>query len=286
MSEQQSIGLIGLGLLGSAIAERLMAGGTAVCGFDTSDDRRQALADASGLVADSAADVILRSDIVVLSLPNSDIVADMVSDYRSVFRQGQVVVDTTTGNPQQMADIGHMLNQSAVTYVEANVAGSSDQMRVGEAVLFAAADAELSDSTRSLLDRLAAEWFFLGPVGSASRFKLVHNLVLGLHRAVLAEGLTFADRLGFDMQMTLDILQQTPAASAVMATKGNRMITGNRQPQARLTQHLKDVRLMISEAERTGAKIPLTQLHQSLLETAESLGLGNCDNSAIIEAFR
>ena len=78
----------------------------------------------------------------------------------------------------------------------------------------------------------------------------------------------------------------SPAASAVMDTKGQRMVAGDFVPQAKLSQHLKDVRLILAEAENSGCRAPLSELHRALLERAEELGFGEADNSAIIEAFR
>jgi 3-hydroxyisobutyrate dehydrogenase-like beta-hydroxyacid dehydrogenase len=111
-------------------------------------------------------------------------------------------------------------------------------------------------------------------------------MILGLNRVVLAEGLRFADSIGVNTRDALRVLLQTAAASRVMEGKGLRMVESRYDPpQARLSQHLKDVQLMLKEAGRTGAKIPLTQLHQELLNQAIALGFGESDNSAIIEVF-
>ena len=133
---------------------------------------------------------------------------------------------------------------------------------------------------------VTSKFFHLGAIGTGSRFKLVHNLVLGLHRAVLAEGVVFAEKMGFGSEETLQILKETPAASGVMDTKGQRMVDRDYEVQARLSQHLKDVHLILSEATRVGATTPLSSAHESLLQQAERLGFGQADNSAIIEAYR
>lgn len=115
--------------------------------------------------------------------------------------------------------------------------------------------------------------------------KLVVNLVLGLNRAVLAEGLTFAKRLGVSQQDALKVLKAGVAYSRIMDTKGDKMISGDFTPVARLSQHLKDVRLMLAAAARTGQRLPLSETHRELLERAEQLGLGALDNSAVIRAI-
>lgn len=115
--------------------------------------------------------------------------------------------------------------------------------------------------------------------------KLVVNLVLGLHRAVLAEGLSFAKACGVDPAVALDVLQAGPTFSRVMETKGKKMLAGDFEPQARLSQHLKDVRLILAEGSKHEAKTPLSQVHAALLEALEAAGHGQEDNSAILRAF-
>ena len=116
--------------------------------------------------------------------------------------------------------------------------------------------------------------------------KLVVNLVIGLNRAVLAEALGLASHCGMNLETTLEVLRSCPAYSAVMDTKGHKMIEGDFTPQARLSQHLKDVKLINQLAVATQADTPLSQLHQSLLSELEQAGFGEEDNSAIFRAFR
>lgn len=282
----KEVGLIGVGLLGSALAGRLIDGSFAVCGFDTNQDQLQTLAQSGGIACDSAAEVVQRCDVLFLSLPSSDVVLAMVEQLRTSFKPGQIVLDTTTGDPEQMIAIERWLAELGVHYAEATVAGSSDQVTAGQVSMFLGGEAEVVENVLPLLSALTPRHFYLGPVGTASRFKLVHNLMLGLHRAVLAEGLVFAESLGFDTGDTLGILKQTPAASGVMETKGTRMVEADYGLQARLSQHLKDVNLILVEADRAGASTPLSRIHKTLLEQAELLGFGDADNSAVIEAYR
>ncbi len=286
MTTLPTIGLIGTGLLGSAIGERLLASGYDVCGFDVDPTRLAAFAAVGGTAANTAAEVVRRCDTILLSLPTSDIVLALTEQLAPAFRPGQTLIDTSTGEPSQMALIGSALAQQEVNYIEAMVAGSSAQVRAGAVALFVGGDQFAVSRATPLLNAVTPTHFHLGAVGAASRFKLVHNLLLGLHRAVLAEGLTFAESLGFDPAESLRILQQTPAASAVMATKGSRMTTREFTPQARLSQHHKDVRLILAEATAHNCRVPLSELHQTLLQEAEDRGFGMLDNSAIIEVFR
>ena len=115
--------------------------------------------------------------------------------------------------------------------------------------------------------------------------KLVLNLVLGLNRAVLAEGLSFARSSGIDPALALEILKAGPAYSKAMDVKGQKMLSEDFTPEARLSQHLKDVRLILDQARQQGRMLPLSEVHRTLLEKAETAGYGAADNSAIVKAF-
>lgn len=280
----KTIGMIGLGLLGGGLARRLLNQGWDVCGWDLDEQRRRLFADSDVRII-PAADLIGHCDRVLLSLPTSDVVATVLEQCSSAFAAGRIVVDTTTGVPQEMIEHQRRLLQHGVDYVEATIAGSSVQAEQGRAVVFLGGDTETVLKVAPVIDSIAEQSFHLGPVGSASRFKLVHNLLLGLNRAVLAEGLSFAEALGFDPAETLRILQQTPAVSAVMETKGAKMVARDWSAQAKLSQHLKDVGLIIDQATGAGVKLPLSEQHRQLLEQAVELGFGEADNSAVLEAF-
>jgi len=131
-----------------------------------------------------------------------------------------------------------------------------------------------------------AKVFHVGESGAASRMKLVTNLVLGLNRAALAEGLVFAEAIGVDGAQALQVLKQSAAYSTVMDIKGGKMLQHDFAPQAKLSQHLKDVRLILDAAKEHNAALCLAELHRELLEAAETAGLGELDNCAIIEAIR
>lgn len=282
----RSVGMIGLGLLGTAIADRLLAARYEVIGYDPVNEQREALAQAGGRAVDSTAAVASACDVVLLSLPNSDVVAAVVSEIDAALQPGALVVDTTTGDPQAAETVGEELAQRGVRYLDATVAGSSAEAARGEVIVMAGGAEDAFAAAGDVLGTFAAASYHVGPWGSGSRMKLVVNLLLGLNRAVLAEGLTLAESLGLDPHRALDILRASAAYSRVMDSKGPKMLSGDFTPQARLSQHLKDVRLMLAAAERTVAELPLSLLHRELLERAEAAGFGALDNSAIIRAFR
>lgn len=281
----QPIGLIGLGLLGAAIAERLLDSGFAVRGFDIAERRRAILAGIGGEVLDSAAEVARASAPIVLSLPESATVREVLARIDPSFLARRVVLDTTTGPPGDAVRFGRLLEACGGSYLDTTIGGSSDQVRQGEAIVMAGGEAEALERSMPVLRCLGREVFHAGPCGSGSTMKLVTNLVLGLNRAATAEGLAFARLCGLAPDRALEVLLAGPARSVAMERKGGKMVAEEFAPEARLSQHLKDVRLILEESRRREGRLPLSEQHAMLLERAEAAGWGDADNSAVIKAF-
>jgi 3-hydroxyisobutyrate dehydrogenase-like beta-hydroxyacid dehydrogenase len=281
----ERVGLIGVGLLGSALAERFLAAGFRLLCFDRDPERRNAAAKAGAATAAGASEVAASCRRVVLCLPDSSAVEKVVADISPHLRGGQVLIDTTTGDPSRAAGLGRRLASASVQYVDATLSGSSDHVRRGDALIMAGGEKEACDGCGDLFQALGGRWFHVGPAGAGQTMKLVTNLVMGLNRIALAEGLAFADALGLDGEGVLRVLMSSLAYSRVMETKGRKMLQREFAPQARLSQHLKDVRLILEAAGRAGLALPLSEAHRRLLEAAESAGLGDLDNSAVIEVY-
>lgn len=280
------LGLIGVGLVGTAIAERLLAAGWRVIGWDLDPARRAVLEAAGGAVASGIAEVFNASHRVLLSLPTDEVVAAVLNDADSALRAGLIVIDTSTGAPESAVEQAARLSARGISYLDATVSGSSQQLRHGEAVFLVGAKRDAFQACRDVFATLALTTFHTGPPGSGATMKLVTNLVLGLNRAALAEGLAFAEAVGVDLSAALQVLRGSLAYSRAMDAKGRKMIEEDFAPQARLSQHLKDVRLILRAAEARGRPLPLSETHRALLERAEAAGWGDLDNSAIIKVLR
>lgn len=279
MSEKERIGVIGTGLFGTALAERLLADDYPVMVFNRTRSKADPLLVRGATWSDNPLAACRR---VIFSLFTTQQVADVLKQMRAGLRAGQIVLDTSTSDPRQTISLGRRLAEREVEYLEAPFSGSSEQTRNRESTALVAGDRGAFDACRDLWECLAAKTYFVGAWGSAAKMKLVTNLVLGLNRAALAEGLVFAEAAGLAMEDALEVLLNSPAYSRIMDAKGPKMVSGDFTPQARLAQHIKDVRLILEEATRGGAKLPLSTTHLELLELAEAAGLGELDNSAII----
>lgn len=281
MANTNRVGVVGLGLMGTAIAERLLAAGFVPVVWNRTRDKADALVAAGAVWSDNPTAVCER---VVISLYSSEVVAEVLTPWETALRAGQILIDTTTGDPADSAAWGSRLRARGVAYLDAPISGSSEQTRRGEATVIVGGDRAAFDACADLWPVLGRNVFHVGGPGSAAKMKLVTNLVLGLNRAALAEGLAFAEAIGMSADAALEVLRGSAAYSRQMDTKGRKMIDREFSPQARLSQHLKDVRLILAAAG--GLALPLADAHRQLLEKAEAMGLGELDNSAVIQAVR
>jgi 3-hydroxyisobutyrate dehydrogenase-like beta-hydroxyacid dehydrogenase len=270
------IGIIGVGLLGSAIAARLSAAGYTVLGYDIVPDRR--------LGASSSQQVADECRTIILCLPTSDVVAQVLGEIK--LTRGTVIIDATTGEPNAMAAMGAKLAREGIDYLDATVLGSSRVVRNGAATVMAGGRRRVFDAAAPLFRTFSSRAFYLGPYGAGARMKLVVNLALGLNRAVLAEALSYAQACEVSPTDALEVLKAGAAYSRVMDDKGEKMLHHDFSVEAKLSQHLKDVRLILDSAAAKHAKVPLSQVHRQLLESLEKAGYGEMDNSAIIMAYQ
>jgi 3-hydroxyisobutyrate dehydrogenase-like beta-hydroxyacid dehydrogenase len=281
-----NIGIIGVGLLGTALAGRLVKSGFPLCGFDPDPAARARLDMLGGISLSDSAEVARACRRIVLSLPGPVQVGETVDAIESWLHPGCIVIDTTTGNPAEVERHASRLARRGVAYLDCEVGGSSKQTAAGEAIMICGGDSLAFENCRDILNAISPTIFHTGPAGTGTRMKLALNIAIGLHRAVLAESLAFAEFLGIDSGLALEILKAGPAYSKAMDAKGQKMLSGDFAPDARLAQHLKDVRLIIEAGRTAGARTPLSAVHEKLLAEAVGRGLGAFDNSAIIEVFR
>jgi 3-hydroxyisobutyrate dehydrogenase-like beta-hydroxyacid dehydrogenase len=264
------------------LTERLLAAGYTVWVHNRTRTKAQSV---EALGAHWSDNPLAVCDRVMISLYTTDTVEEMLDRLAGGLRPGQILIDTTTGEPGQTAQLGARLAALGVNYLDAPLSGSSEQTRRGEAIAVVGGPREAFDACHDLFQCCTARTLYAGPCGSGAKMKLVSNLVLGLNRAALAEGLVFAQAIGLKAEAALEVLMNTMSYSRIMDTKGRKMIDQDFRTQARLSQHLKDIRLILGAAADAGQALPLSEIHCRLLETAKAAGFGEADNSAVIQAF-
>lgn len=278
-----------MGLLGSALAESLIKAGFTVRGYDTAPARVREHEARGGVPARSPADAARGATVVMTCLMTADIVREVLLGPDGAIdaaEPGLVVIDNSTIHPDASAALAGLLAPRGIPMLDAPVAGSSGQARRREAPIVVGGDPEVFARCRPILDALTERVRHVGPNGAGARAKLVINLVLGLNRLALAEGLLFGLRQGLDGRALLAVLKDSGAYSRAMDLKGERMVDGNFEAEGKLVQHLKDVELMLEVGHAAGAPLLATALHRQLLLAGVAGGLGDHDNSAIIAVLR
>jgi 3-hydroxyisobutyrate dehydrogenase-like beta-hydroxyacid dehydrogenase len=284
MTNPTPVGLVGVGLIGEVYARRLVAAGLAVIGFDVDAAKNEKLA-SLGARAGTLPEIARDADPIVLAVFNTDQVEDVIERALLPAAAGKIVICTSTCDPDRIAALGARV-AGKLRFLEAPVSGTSEQVRQGDGVGLVGGDAEVAAAAAPVLDVLFPKRFHVGKVGDGGRAKLAVNLILGLNRMALAEGLVFAERIGLDPAAFLKVARESAAASQVMDTKGQKMVRGDFAPQGYVRQHLKDVHLMLDQARKVGQQLPLLEVHADALEACIRHGEGDRDNSIVIEEIR
>jgi len=289
MPDTQPVGLIGIGLMGEAFAERLIGAGSSVIGYDIDPAKTARLARLARMGAQPAAsiaDVAERCDPILLAVFSTDQVEEVVE--QGILpalgeRSGKAVLCASTCDPDRIAALGARVTARGLMFLETPVSGTSEQVRRGEGVGLIGGDREVAARVAPVLGAMFASHFHVGRIGDAGRAKLAINLILGLNRLALAEGLVFAARLGLDLAAFLPIARASAAYSQVMDTKGPKMLGRDFAPEGRVRQTLKDAHLMLDQARAVGQRLPLLEIHADVLEACVRAGDGDRDNSIVLE---
>lgn len=285
MARETPVGMIGLGLMGSALAARLIDAGVGVIGFDVDAAKTDGLRASGAEFAAFATDVAARCRIIVIAVYDAAQVKGLLPDLANATLP-PLVICTTTCAPGAITAIAEFAARSRLAFIEAPISGTSAEVRAGKATALVAGDPNIIAAAAATLDILCPQRIHVGAIGNASRAKLAINLILQNNRAALAEGIAFAEALGLDGAAFLATARQSAAYSAVMDSKGPKMLARDFSPQSHIAQTLKDAELILREAGRHGLPLPLTSAQAELLRAAIALLGPDSDSAAVIEAIR
>lgn len=288
MPHASTVGIVGLGLVGTAIAHRLLKAGYVCVGFDIAPKACERFAADGGIAATSARDVAQKAAHLITAVFDTTEVLSVIEGPNGALEGGtpKVIIDCSTGDPERLAWFADRLKLRGIGFIEAPLSGSSTQIAAGEATMLLGGDAALIAEHTSLLNAIAPQRLHAGGTGMGARAKLATNLVLGLNRAAFAEGLVFAEQLGIAPAQFLELVLASPARSDAAAIKGPLMVAQDFTPQSRIRQHLKDVELMLEQARTHAQRLPLSEAHAALMRAAIAAGDGDLDNAAIVQQLR
>jgi len=285
------IGVIGCGLMGTACMRRLVQAGFEVFAYDV-DQTKLANVAAGARPSASVADMVAACETLVIAVFNTDQVEQVMEGAGGVLEavgketRSRIVICVSTCDPDRVAALATRVGPGNAQLLEVPISGTSVQVAEGKGVGLVGGERAVMERAAEVLDAICPRRYYLGDAGNGSRAKLAVNLILGLNRAALAEGLVFAERLGLDRSAFLDVARGSAAYSQVMEVKGPFMVCkAYRQPQSRVDQSLKDFRLMLEQARALHQELPFANLYAQMLEDCIQHGEGEWDNAAIAEAI-
>jgi 3-hydroxyisobutyrate dehydrogenase-like beta-hydroxyacid dehydrogenase len=283
-----TVGIVGLGLLGSAIASRFIKAGHAVIGFDILPARVAALTAMGGKAAPSGAAVAQSAEAVCTLLPSLAAAETAVLGRDGILagaRPGLTVIQMSTISPALTEQLAREVTRKGLGFLDCPVSGTTSMVERGDGSFFVGGERALYERWRPVLESALPRVVHVGRVGQAMTLKLVANLLVALHSAAAAEALTLARRAGLDLDVALDVLNSSAATSAMLKVRGPMIIRNEFPAQMKLDLFMKDLHLMQEAAAAVGAPLPFTDLAERLYAAAQAAGHGAEDLAVVVTAI-
>ena len=282
------VGIVGLGLLGTAVASRLLKCGVEVTGYDLRAEQADALASAGLRAAENTAGVCKGAQAMFTILPTLESVEQVLCGPGGVLEvapKDAVIVQMSTISPELARRMGAAAASRGYGFLDAPISGTSDMVAAGDCTLLVGGDPSRMEACRPLFAAIARRTVHMGDVGAASLAKLATNLLVALNTAAVAEALVLGARGGLDKARLLDAWEGTAASSRMMEARGPLMADGRYPPQMKLDLFMKDLHLMLSEGGRLNVPLPLTEVAERLYAAAADAGRGSEDLASVMTAL-
>ena len=279
------VGIVGLGLLGTAVASRLLQGGVEVAAYDVRAEQADALASAGVRAAGNTAGACEGADAVFTILPTLESVEEVLCGPGGVLGAAPtdaVIIQMSTISPELARRMGTAAASRGYRFLDAPISGTSTMVASGDGTLLVGGDAAHLETCRPLFAAIARRTVHIGDVGAASLAKLATNLLVALNTAAVAEALVLGARGGLDMKRLLDAWEGTAAGSRMMDARGPLMAEGRYPPQMKLDLFMKDLHLMLDEGRRLDVPLPLTEVAERLYAAAADAGRGSEDLACVM----
>jgi 3-hydroxyisobutyrate dehydrogenase-like beta-hydroxyacid dehydrogenase len=282
------VGVVGLGLLGHAVAARLRGAGHDVVGHDIVPERVAALVALGGRAGGSVAGVTAAADVVCVLLPSLAAVEEVVLGEAGIAagaRAGITVVQMSTISPALTERLARECAARGLGFLDCPISGTSGMVERGEGIIFVGGERALYERGRPMLESILPRAVFIGPAGQAMVLKLVANLLVALNSAAAAEALSMAERAGLDVRLALEVLTGSAATSRMLEVRGPMMVRRAFPPQMKLDLFMKDLHLIQEAAGAVGAPVPLTDVAERLYAAAVADGHAGEDLAVVVTAL-
>ena len=285
----ESVGVIGLGNMGGAMARNLLEAGFEVTGLDIDRARVATFESAGGTVAGSPAEVSHAADIVLLSLPNVGALEEVLHGPGGLAgegREGVICIESGTFPQAAKNAAREALEERGIHLLDCTVSGTGSQARERDIVLYTSGPADQLDRCTGVFEAIAKAWPRVGDFGAGSVMKFVSNLLVAVHTVAAAEALTLAVKCGIDPQAALELIAAGAGQSRMLEVRGPLMAAGEYDiGSASVDTLAKDTEIILDFAGTQNSPVPLLSLAGTFLRAAAANGLNDKDPAIVREIF-
>jgi 3-hydroxyisobutyrate dehydrogenase-like beta-hydroxyacid dehydrogenase len=279
MSER--IGVIGLGVMGSAMARNMLEAGHQVLGFDIDSNKNATFADIGGQTASNAGEVAGATEVVILSLPTTTALAAVAGEIAQEQHPGLICLETGTFPLQAKLDARAALAAAGVDLLDTPLSGTGLQAADATLVVFASGSREGFERARTVFDAIGRSTHYLGEFGNGSKMKYIANLLVTLHGLAAAEAHVLGIAAGLDPARVQEVMEDGVGSSKIFEIRGPMMVADDYPAAARLDILLKDSTLIRDYARSVGAPTPLLDAAVPIYAQSSEAGLGDLDAAAL-----
>jgi 3-hydroxyisobutyrate dehydrogenase-like beta-hydroxyacid dehydrogenase len=261
-ADQVTTGFIGLGNMGSRIAQRLLDHGYRLSVYDMDLAKAEAVAAHGGVIAKNIRELASTADVLLSCLPNDEAVRSVFTEPEGVFagaRSGTVVLEMSTISPESSRELHRLGARGGIEVLDVAISGSTPAAEEGTLTLLVGGSREVFAAAEPIFQAIARRYFLLGGPGSGTAMKLVVNTLLGVGMQAIAEAVVLGEKAGLDRERLLEVLSQTAVIAPAHVGKLARAAINDYSPQFPLRLMNKDFQLILKAAAREHLPMPVTE---------------------------
>jgi putative dehydrogenase len=277
------VGMIGLGIMGSAMSKNLIAAGFIVIGYDISARAVGAFKALGGTPVASAAEVGRAASILITSLPSAKALFDVVGELESLPRGDRIVVETSTFTLEDKLMAQAKLAEVGIAMLDCPLSGSGSQALVRDVLVYGSGDKAHYDRCLPVFQGFSRAPHYLGVFGNGSKMKYVANLMVAVHTVVAGEAFTLARKAGLDPAQMFAVVSDGAAGSRALDVRGEMLISDTYLPIRTMPLELwrKDMRVIADFANSLACPTPMFSAAVPLFNAAVASGFGDQDTAAV-----
>jgi 3-hydroxyisobutyrate dehydrogenase/glyoxylate/succinic semialdehyde reductase len=283
----RTVGIVGLGIMGGAIARNLVDRGWRVLGFDVDTDRRTELGREGVAIAQGVAEIVSQSPIIMTSLPTPEAVESVAHAIAASGQSPRIVVELSTLSLADKLHFEAILTKAGHVPLDCPLSGTGAQAKLRDLVVYASGDSEAIAKCAALFADFAKQSADLGRFGNGSRMKFIANHLVAINNVATAEAMVLAERAGLDPKAVVELVGPGAGGSRMFQMRAPMMVDRVYQPATmRVSTWKKDMAIIAAFADDVGCATPLFTLTQGVYAQALAMGLGDQDTASVFEVLK